>query len=494
MKAILVFLALLLASGVAFGQPITMNVALDTTSISNVTFGGTDNNWVRCIMPASNGDYILGGESVTGPPNYQLMAAAARVSAKTGDTLWTNIWGGPLAESAEHQTAYNAKSNSVFQASYYEYAVGVDSVVSYLVRLDGNTGRTIWKRSFPNNFYAVAPYDSGCVIMNGSTNATAQIVNAQGKVVGQFPIASIVYGYPKLVVQNDTMWVFTSNFVSAFHLPDGTQCWTTNIPGTRVVVTRGAVNSNGTAYVALSDAYDLQLGYVRYGVIELTSTGSISWKNEWFGWPDTSMARNLNNWVNAITVSDKLNLVALIGTTNSTIADSNEGYQSGYVAILNATSGDTLWTEKWDYPISGQYYGAMTNIQDGFFDDNGELITCGYLPVGGSNMLSFIRKYSFSITPVIEPKPIPTAFALSQNYPNPFNPSTVIEYAVPNKVHVKLIVYDVLGRKVETLVDQEETSGTYKVLFNAGGLPSGVYFYRLQAGTYHETKKLLLLK
>ena len=89
---------------------------------------------------------------------------------------------------------------------------------------------------------------------------------------------------------------------------------------------------------------------------------------------------------------------------------------------------------------------------------------------------------------------IPKNYALHQNYPNPFNPSTVIEYAVPNKVHVKLIVYDVLGRKVETLVDQEETPGTYKVLLNAGDLPSGLYFYRISAGNFVETKKCLLVK
>ena len=491
MKAILI---MLLACGIAFGQSITMNVALDRASISTVTFGGTDNDWVRCIMPTSNGDYILGGESVTGPPNYQLMAAAARVSAKTGDTLWANIWGGPLAESAEHQTAYNAKSNSVFQASYYEYAVGVDSVVSYLVRLDGNTGRTIWKRSFPNNFYAVAPYDSGCVIMNGGANATAQIVNAHGKVVGQFPVASFANGYPKLVVQNDTMWVFTNNFVSAFHLPDGTQCWTTNIPGTRVVITRGAVDSNGTAYVGLSDIYDSQFGYIRYGVMELTSTGSISWRNEWLGWPDTVMARNINNWVNAIAVSPSLHLVALIGTTNAINAPTATGAQSGYIAILNSISGDTLWTEKWDYPISGMYYGSMTNVQDGFFDDDGELITSGYVSVGPSNMLSFIRKYSFNITPVIEPKPIPTTFALSQNYPNPFNPTTTIEYSLPQRTQVTITVYNVLGEKVTTLANGMEGPGQHQVVFDGSRFASGTYLYVLQTDQTRIVKKMMLVK
>lgn len=89
---------------------------------------------------------------------------------------------------------------------------------------------------------------------------------------------------------------------------------------------------------------------------------------------------------------------------------------------------------------------------------------------------------------------VPKNYALHQNYPNPFNPSTIIEYAVPNKVHVILIVYDVLGRTVETLVDEKEAPGTYKVLFDASCLPSGVYFYRIFAGHFVETKKCLVIK
>jgi hypothetical protein len=89
---------------------------------------------------------------------------------------------------------------------------------------------------------------------------------------------------------------------------------------------------------------------------------------------------------------------------------------------------------------------------------------------------------------------LPSAFRLFQNYPNPFNPSTTISYQLSVVSRVSLKVYDVLGREVETLVNERQTAGTHAVKFNATNLPSGVYFCRLQAGTYHETKKLLLLK
>lgn len=88
----------------------------------------------------------------------------------------------------------------------------------------------------------------------------------------------------------------------------------------------------------------------------------------------------------------------------------------------------------------------------------------------------------------------PNRFLLSQNYPNPFNPTTKINYQISVNSFVTLKVYDILGREVARLVDERQNAGNYAVTFNAGSLSSGVYFYRLQAGLYSVTKKLLLLK
>ena len=85
-------------------------------------------------------------------------------------------------------------------------------------------------------------------------------------------------------------------------------------------------------------------------------------------------------------------------------------------------------------------------------------------------------------------------FVLFQNYPNPFNPSTRIKYTIEKESFVQLKVYDVLGNEVKTLVNEEKPSGTYGVEFTAGELPAGIYFYRLTAGKFSQTKKLVLLK
>ena len=89
---------------------------------------------------------------------------------------------------------------------------------------------------------------------------------------------------------------------------------------------------------------------------------------------------------------------------------------------------------------------------------------------------------------------IPKEFILSQNYPNPFNPETAISYQLPANSFVSLKVFDTLGREVATLVNEEKPAGTYTINFNAEGLSSGVYFYKMRAGRFVQTKKLVLMK
>ncbi|RKZ00245.1 MAG: hypothetical protein DRQ13_00810 [Ignavibacteriae bacterium] len=96
---------------------------------------------------------------------------------------------------------------------------------------------------------------------------------------------------------------------------------------------------------------------------------------------------------------------------------------------------------------------------------------------------------------------VPTEFSLEQNYPNPFNPSTKIKFTIPSvtlsEVEGSLVtmkIYDVLGKEVATLVNEEKPAGTYEILFNAMNLSSGIYFYQLRAGNFVDTKKIVLIK
>lgn len=90
--------------------------------------------------------------------------------------------------------------------------------------------------------------------------------------------------------------------------------------------------------------------------------------------------------------------------------------------------------------------------------------------------------------------PVPTRLALSQNYPNPFNPSTTISFTLPLKLFVSLKVFDLMGREVASLISEELSAGHHSRQWNASGLPSGLYFCRLQAGVFIDSRKLVLLK
>jgi hypothetical protein len=89
---------------------------------------------------------------------------------------------------------------------------------------------------------------------------------------------------------------------------------------------------------------------------------------------------------------------------------------------------------------------------------------------------------------------LPTEFLLEQNYPNPFNNSTVIKYSIPQEGLVTLKVYNLLGEEVARPVNGTKQTGNYEVSFDATGLTSGIYFYTLTAGSFRETKKMVLIK
>ncbi len=150
---------------------------------------------------------------------------------------------------------------------------------------------------------------------------------------------------------------------------------------------------------------------------------------------------------------------------------------------------------RWQQPVqlNAQCFGEL-RVFDIVADSKGKLhvvwVEKGREPRGIYYMTSNIA--TSSAPEVVLGKP--QSFQLFQNYPNPFNPTTVISYQLPVPSAVLLKVYDLMGREVATLVNQWQAAGRYDVPFNAANLSSGVYFYRLSAGTFSETKKMMLVK
>ncbi|MFW9928527.1 MAG: T9SS type A sorting domain-containing protein, partial [Candidatus Thorarchaeota archaeon] len=102
--------------------------------------------------------------------------------------------------------------------------------------------------------------------------------------------------------------------------------------------------------------------------------------------------------------------------------------------------------------------------------------------------------YSKLITSIKKDEVKNNSFSLLQNYPNPFNPATTITYSLSKNSFVTLKIYDLLGREVTTLVNEEKHSGNYKITWNAQNFPSGVYFYKITASEFSKVNKMILLK
>lgn len=187
------------------------------------------------------------------------------------------------------------------------------------------------------------------------------------------------------------------------------------------------------------------------------------------------------------------------GTANfGTIQLTSIGSYDIFIAKYDS-GGNCIWAENAGGTFNDLGYGISTssvgnNYITGIFEDSA---TFGTIPLNSFGAYDIFIATISSTSSSIEPQSlylIPSEMQLYQNYPNPFNPLTRIQYSVNSTQNVMLKVYDLLGKEVATLVNEEKPTGEYKVEFSGEGLPSGIYFSQLKAGSFVETKKMILLK
>ncbi|HEY5123868.1 MAG TPA: T9SS type A sorting domain-containing protein, partial [Ignavibacteria bacterium] len=160
---------------------------------------------------------------------------------------------------------------------------------------------------------------------------------------------------------------------------------------------------------------------------------------------------------------------------------------SGYPQFIDTSSTLPLNPLNYKIPITSNCNNAGVKINgitsDYWYAIRDSITPCiGFHEYGGASGINVINNE------------IPSTFSLSQNYPNPFNPTTNIRYQIPNNSFVTLKIYDVLGREVQILVNESLKPGTYETSFDGSTLNSGVYFYKISAGDFSETKKMLMVK
>jgi len=172
--------------------------------------------------------------------------------------------------------------------------------------------------------------------------------------------------------------------------------------------------------------------------------------------------------------------------------------------IVVDRDGDVLVTDKFNHRV--QKFtpdGEFVTLWGSFGDGEGKFNHPQDIVVDEENYIYVldtgnirVQKFTFDGEPIFVDKTdfLPLEFSLLQNYPNPFNPSTTIRYGIPERSHVHLSVYNYLGQRVTNLVNQEQDAQYHEISFDASHLPSGVYIYRLQAGEYVESRKMLYIR
>ncbi len=159
------------------------------------------------------------------------------------------------------------------------------------------------------------------------------------------------------------------------------------------------------------------------------------------------------------------------------------GQPRNRIAALDTVMGNaTSWSPDADGEVWGLSVSGSTVYAGGFFHEIGNTVQ------------PYFASITTGVTSVQSRQELPNQFKLIQNYPNPFNPSTKISYEVPKRTFVRLQIFNILGQLVQTLVDEEKQPGAFNVSWNAGNVPSGVYFYRINAGSFVDTKKMVVIR
>jgi len=208
-----------------------------------------------------------------------------------------------------------------------------------------------------------------------------------------------------------------------------------------------------------------------YATVKYSSDGALQWVAR-YNSADSS-------WDGAAAIEiDRFDNIYVTGTSDG-----------GIVSIMYDTAGVEQWIARYDESEKDSYDAIAMSV-----DNSGNVYVAGYSSYFYRSAYTIIKYTQDPVSVKSEDSGLPTKYTLLQSYPNPFNPSTTIEYALPISGEVSLIIYNLLGEELARLVNGQQDAGFHKATWNASNMSSGIYFYRLTAGDFIQTKKMLLLK
>lgn len=303
----------------------------------------------------------------------------------------------------------------------------------------------------------------------------------------------ILHGSGATYIFTESIWehngvLFTGAYSGIFRSTNGGENWlTTNVTGLQHVWAKNFTVHDGIIFAA-RESINNPVGY------KSTDDG-LTWQNITFQYPTITFfsepgklfagtihgawlsTNNGINWVNRSNglSADPYNSSFL--RINGTLVTSLKFGGSG---IYRSFNDGVLW-ETWD-----QGLGFLSSIEEMVIFNNKILLaTSNGIYERNISELTGITHVSSEI---------PWKFSLEQNYPNPFNPETNIKFSIAAKNNIKISVFDVTGKEISVLIDMQLEPGTYEINFDASALTSGIYFYRLEADNFSETKRMILVK
>jgi photosystem II stability/assembly factor-like uncharacterized protein len=261
--------------------------------------------------------------------------------------------------------------------------------------------------------------------------------------------------------------------------------------------TRMHVARHGTIVVLTLDVIPSHYGNIIYYITRTSTDGGITWTQSSPGNSSTQVYEYTSTNNGYLFAATQLG-VYRSNDSGQTWYPANNGITAYEIHSLVSNSLDVIFAGSNTTGVfrSTNYGYSWESFNTGLTDTNITSLYCdslGYLFAGTYNNGIFkTTKITTSVNSMTYQKPV--KYSLSQNYPNPFNPNTTINFIIPFHGFITLKIFDLLGREVATLVNEEMIPGSYERVFNASGLSSGIYLYRLQAGSFVQTKKLLLLR
>jgi dienelactone hydrolase len=424
-----------------------------------------DTVWVRRYNGPASGDDLAwaiavddsGNVYVTGqsPGSGTLNDYATIKYHPNGDTAWVRRYDGPAnSQDCASCIAVDSSSNVYVTG----YSVGSGTSWDYATIKYYSDGDTAWVRRY-----------NGPV--SGNDQAKAMVVDDSANVyaTGQSPGSGTWDDYATIKYQSngDTAWV------RRYDGPEDSTDYAYAI----------AVDGSGNVYVT---GYSISSGSGRdYATIKYLPDGDTAWVVRYNG------RANDHDEAWALAVDNSGNVYVTGRSVGS-------GTLWDYATIKYQSNGDTAWVRRYNGPAgNGNDHAVALAV-----DSSGNVYVTGESKGDGTGYDYCTIKYSPKSTDVkdeTENRGGPSEFALSQNYPNPFNPTTKIEFTLAKSGFVTLQIYDILGRKVRTLVSEHLSSGYKSVLWDGKNddekdVASGVYFYQLKVGDLSQPKKMLLLK